>query len=304
MLRYATFALGCALVFGAFAPVAAATPAAHTRTSITRFVEIDGGARIRVREEGPRDAPAIVLLHGFTMSLESWDGWAARLAGDYRVIRYDLLGHGMTGRDPLRRYAPAERIEVLAALMDALGLERATLAGNSFGGLVAWRFAARYPERVDRLILVDAAAYSINGVTERPVAVPEAMRAYLLAVPRVAVEASAQLIFAHPENLPEGRLAQIRAMMARPGNGQAMVEHLEEFVLPDPEPDLARVAAPTLILWGEQDRIIPLDQARQLAAAIPNARLITYPDVGHAPQEEIPDRSAADVRAFLAEATR
>lgn len=141
-------------------------------------------------------------------------------------------------------------------------------------------------------------------MTDQPVPVPDAMRAYLLSVPPAGLEASARLIYAHPERLPEGRLAQIRAMMTRPGNGEAMIEHLEKFTLPDPDADLARIAAPTLILWGEQDRIIPLDQARRLAAAIPNARLVTYPDVGHAPQEEIPERTAADVRRFLAETAR
>lgn len=284
---------------GGAAPVAASATAADR----THYVELDG-ARIRVREQGPTDAPTIVLLHGFTMSLESWDGWAERLDDRYRVVRYDLLGHGMSGPDALERYSPDERVEVLRRLLDALGIERATLGGNSFGGLVAWRFAARYPERVARLILVDPGAYSINGVTEQPVPVPEAMRAYLLTVPPAGLDASARLIFADPSRLPEGRLAQIREMMTRPGNGEAFVAHLEEFTLPDPDADLARIAAPTLILWGEEDRIIPLEQANRLAAAIPNARLVTYPGVGHAPQEEIPAESVADVEAFLGETAR
>lgn len=289
---------GCAPQAGASAAGASAQSAARTH-----YVELDG-ARIRVREEGPADAPALILLHGFTMSLESWDGWAASLAPDYRVIRYDLLGHGMSGPDPLERYAPGERVEVLRRLMDALGVERAALGGNSFGGLVAWRFASRYPGRVDRLILVDSGAYSIYGVTENPVPVPDAMRAYLLTAPMAGVEASAAQIYADQTRLPKGRLAQIRDMMARPGNGEAFVKHLEEFVLPDPDPDLARITAPTLILWGEEDRVVPIEQAHRLEAAIPHARLITYPGVGHAPQEEIAAQTAADVRAFLGESAR
>lgn len=274
------------------------TVAASEAVAETRMVEMDG-AQIRVRLEGPADAPVIVLLHGFTMSLESWDGWAERLSADYRIVRYDLLGHGLSGPDPLARYAPDERVDVLGRLLDALDIERATLGGNSFGGLVAWRFAAANPERVERLILVDSGAYSIYGVTENPVPVPDAMRSYLLTVPLAGVQASAMQIYADPTRLPEGRIEQIQQMMAQPGNGEAFIGHLEEFVLPDPEADLARVTAPTLILWGEEDRVIPLDHARRIEAAIPDARLITYPGVGHAPQEEIPAETAADVRAFI-----
>lgn len=289
---------GCAVQPGTVAPVAATPISAPAAAAAERFIDIDG-ARIRVREEGPVDAPVIVLLHGFTMSLESWDGWAQALAGDYRIVRYDLLGHGTTGPDPLRRYSAEERVEVLRELLDTLGIERATLGGNSFGGLVAWRFAARYPNRVERLILVDSGAYSIYGVTAEPAPVPPAIRAYFTTLEEPAFRASLGTIFADMTRISPERIAQIRAMMARPGNGEAFIAHLEEFVLPDPEPDLARIVAPTLILWGEEDRLIPLAQSAQLEAAIPNARRITYPGVGHSPQEEIPAQSAADVRRFL-----
>ncbi|MBC2776565.1 alpha/beta fold hydrolase [Parasphingopyxis marina] len=271
-------------------------PAAFSASE--HYVDIDG-ARIRVREQGPEGAPVLVLLHGFTMSLESWDGWAERLDDRYRIVRYDLLGHGMTGPDPLHRYAPEERVQVLRELLNALGIERASFGGNSFGGLIAWRFAAEYPGRVDRLILVDSGAYSIYGVTDEPVPVPDAMRAYLRSVPQAAFDMSLAQIFADPSRLAPGRAQQMRAMMTRPGNGEAFIGHLEEFVLPEPTQALGRVAAPTLILWGEADAVIPLDHAARIAAAIPDARVITWPGVGHAPQEEIPAETAAAARAFL-----
>lgn len=284
------------LALGACAEAAPAPQAAAPAASATRYVELDG-ARIRVREDGPADAPVLVLLHGFTMSLESWDGWVEALADDYRIVRFDLLGHGLSGPDPLARYSPEERVATLGRLLDALGIERATLGGNSFGGLVAWRFAAAHPDRVERLILVDSGAYSIYGVGDEPAPVPAAMQAYLRGPTEAGFAMSMANIFADPSRISPERLAEIRAMME--GNGEAFIAHLEEFTLPDPNADLARVTAPTLILWGEEDRLIPLEQAGRLQAAIPNARLVTYPGVGHAPQEEIPDRSAADVRRFL-----
>ncbi len=282
---------------------AAQTPAPNqTATTVPasriHYVELEG-ARIRVSEEGRADAPVILLLHGFTMSLESWDGWAERLSDDYRVIRYDLLGHGLTGPDPLERYSAEERVEILRRLMDALDIDQAILGGNSFGGQVAWRFAAAYPQRIDQLVLVDSGAYSIFGVTDQPAPVPEVTRQFLLRPSEAGVVASTAMIYGDPARLPAGRLTQIREMMTRPGNGEAFIAHLEEFTLPDPDADLARISVPTLILWGEEDRLIPVEQANRLAAAIRYSTLITYPGVGHAPQEEIPAETAADLRAFL-----
>lgn len=280
---------------------AAAAPAAIDQRYLTaqdRYVTV-AGTRLRVRETGPRGAPPIILIHGFSFSLESWDAWAADLARDHRVIRFDLTGHGLSDADARQRYGTADRVAMLAGLMDALRIRRATLAGNSFGGLVAWRLAAEQPGRVDRLILVDSAAYSIYGVGDRPVPVPPATRAYLLGPTAAAVAVSAGLIFADPAKLPPERLALMEAMIARPGNGAALVAHLERFTLPAPDAALAKITAPTLILWGTADRLIPVAQAVQIAAAIPGAQLIRYDGVGHAPHEEIPDRTLADVRRFL-----
>lgn len=272
---------------------------ARYMTPADRFVDV-AGARVRVREEGPADGPPLVLVHGFSVSLESWDGWAAALSDEYRVVRYDLLGHGLTGPDPQERYAPVARAEFLAELLDALGLERVNLAGNSLGGLVAWRFAALYPERVERLVLVDPGVYSINGVTDEPAPVPAAMAAFLRLAPEAGVRQGIEFVYADDAKVTDARVAIMRDMMRRRGVGDALVAHLKVFTLPDPEPDLARITAPTLILWGAQDIIIPPAQAEDMARAIPNARVILYDDLGHAPQEEDPERSARDARAFLA----
>lgn len=278
---------------------AAMAPAAATPSAVAaadRYVTVEG-IRFRVREEGPRTAPPIILIHGFTFSLESWDGWAADLARDHRVIRFDLAGHGLSGSAPDGDYGTAARVRQLGKLMDRLRVRRATIAGNSFGGLVAWNFAVASPARVDRLVLVDSAAYSINGVTEKPVAVPPVMRGHLLDPSPAGIAYSAANIFARPERLSAARLEQMRAMIVR--NGPALIAHLEQFTLPDPAAALARIKAPTLVLWGSADKVIPVAQATALAAAIPNARLITYDEVGHAPQEEATASTLTDLRAFL-----
>lgn len=267
-------------------------------TSTDRFVEVDG-ARLRVREQGPADAPVLLLLHGFTFSLETWDGWAERLSEDYRVIRYDLLGHGLTGPDPRERYAPKERAAFVGEVLDALGVDHAIIGGNSLGGLAAWRFAAQAPERVDALLLVSPGAYPMNGVDENPAEVPAAMALFLRTVPEAGVRATLERLYGDPERITEERVKLMGDMMRREGNGDAMIRSIEKFTLPDPDADLATVTAPTLLLWGEADQLIPMANGEKLAEVIPNAKLVTYPGAGHIAQEEIPEETAADAAAFL-----
>ncbi|WP_428410323.1 alpha/beta fold hydrolase [Hyphococcus sp.] len=269
-------------------------------TSADRFLDV-AGARIRIREEGDPAARPVILIHGFTHSLETWDGWAAALKSDYRVIRYDLLGHGLTGPDPLERYAPEERAAFIGDILDSLNIDHAAIAGNSLGGLAAWRFAASHPDRVDALVLISPGAYPLNGAGDEPAEIPAAMKAYLMTAPEAGVRASAGIIYGDDEKITPERVASMRDMMRREGNGEAMIRSLEEFTLPDPAAALASIETPTLILWGEMDAVIPIAQGRQIEETMPNAKLISYPGVGHAAQEEAPQETVADAIAFLAE---
>ncbi|MCW5724465.1 MAG: alpha/beta fold hydrolase [Maricaulaceae bacterium] len=263
-----------------------------------RFIPLDGMI-VRVREEGPPEAPAVILFHGFTFSLESFDAWAEGLRGDFRVIRADLPGHGFTGPDPQERYSVPETAAFIGALMDALEIERAAVAGNSLGGLAAWRFAAENPDRVTRLVLIAPGAYSINNVTEIPVPVPPMVEAYLRQAPAPFVAAATAALYGDPARLRPETLARVQAMMTAPGNGDAFVRRLSVFTLPAPEATLARVSAPTLILWGGRDAMIPAAHGERLVRDIPHARLIVYDDLGHVPHEEAAARTLADARVFL-----
>ncbi len=278
--------------------VSAASLEVEYMTSADRFVDI-AGARVRIREQGRAEAPPILLVHGFSYSLETWDAWAEVLKEDYRVIRYDLLGHGLTGPDPLERYAPKERAAFIGDVLDALDVDRLTIVGNSLGGLATWLFASDNPARIEALVLISPGAFPHNGVTDEPAEVPAAMKAYLLAAPEAGVRASAEFIIADDTKITDKRLKTLRDMMRREGNGPAMIKSIEEFTLPDPLEALSRITAPTLILWGEQDVIIPAADGARLQQAIEGAELITYPGVGHTTHEEIPRQSVLDVLAFM-----
>ncbi len=267
-------------------------------TSADQFIDV-GEARVRVRMEGPQGAPVIIMNHGFTHSLETWDGWAAAFKNDYRVVRYDLAGHGLTGPDPEKRYAPVERAAFLGDLMDVLGIESAIVAGNSLGGLVAWRFAAGNPDRVDALVLVAPGVFSINGVADDPVAIPLPLRIFLMTAPKSGMRKAAQKVYGDDAKVTDATVERMRDMIRRKGNGAAFVDALTEFTLPDPTEELHALETPTLILWGTDDAIIPMEQGERLAALMPNATLAILSGVGHVAQEEAPAETAREVRTFL-----
>ena len=265
-----------------------------------RLIVLDG-FEARVRIEVPQDAPAIVMVHGFSHSLESWDDWAAGLSDDYRVIRMDLPGHGLTGPDPQERYSVPETVDFLGQVLDALAVEEVVLAGNSLGGLVAWRYAADNPERVSKLVLVSPGGYSINGVTEDPVAVPLAIRLFMSDAPEGVVNAATASLYGNPEALDLADAERIFTLMRGEGIPQALIRRLEVFTLPDPTDDLARVDVPTLILWGEADAMVPVEHGSRFVSDMPDARLITYEGVGHLAHDEASEATLSDVRSFLEE---
>lgn len=267
-------------------------------TSQDKVIEIDG-LNLRYRDEGPKAAPVLLMVHGFTSSLESWDGLTAEVSDDFRVIRFDLPGHGLTGPDFRDRYSNEETVEFLSKFITALDIKQPVIIGNSLGGLISWRYAHANPDKVKALVLLSPGGFSINGVTEDPVPVPLMVKLYLTSAPEAGVKQALQSLFADPTKLPAERITLFRDMMKVPGNGDAFVARAAAFTLPDPASDLAAVATPTLILWGDQDVMVATDHGQKFVSAMPNATLKIYQDVGHMPQEETPDKVAEDIRAFL-----
>jgi len=273
-------------------------PSSSYLTPSDQFLNV-AGANVRIRIEGPSDAPPIILLHGFIYSLETWDAWASALKSDYRVIRFDLLGHGLSGPDPKQRYSPQERAEFLGDVMDAIGVDRAIIGGNSLGGLAAWRFASTSPSRVSSLILVSPGAFPTNGVGDTPLSPPPPMALFLKTAPDAGVAATLSNIYYDKTYVTPEKIRLVGDMMRQPGNGEAYIQSIEEFSLPDPEPLLKVITAPTLILWGKNDAVMPVEHGERMTTIIPNSTLVTYDNVGHVAQEEAADKTIADVKSFL-----
>ncbi|GJD51966.1 2-hydroxy-6-oxononadienedioate/2-hydroxy-6-oxononatrienedioate hydrolase [Methylobacterium crusticola] len=265
----------------------------------TDYVEA-AGMRLHVRDDGPRDAPAIVMMHGFGSSLHTWEPWAQALAGAHRVVRFDLPGFGLTGPDPTGDYGDARSLEVLAGLMDRLGVARASLIGNSIGGRIAWKFAALNPARVDRLVLVSPDGFASRGSAygQAP-AVPASIRLMRFVLPTALVRMSLAPAYGDPTLITPALVARYRDLMLAPGVRDAMIARMEQAVVERPEPLLGRIEAPTLLVWGEKDALIPISNAADYASQIGGSRVVALPGLGHVPQEEAPEVSLAPVREFL-----
>jgi pimeloyl-ACP methyl ester carboxylesterase len=259
------------------------------------------GVRLRLRDTGPRGAPAVILLHGFGASLDTWEPWARALSGRYRVIRFDLPGFGLTGTDPTGDYTDAREMRILADLMDQLGVARASLIGNSLGGRIAWSFAALHPDRVTRLVLVSPDGFASPGFAYgKAPKIPLVMRALPYVAPRALLKANLAAAYGRPDALSEATVTRYRDLMLAPGVRRAILARMGQVILHDPAPTLARIQTPTLLLWGEKDGMIPIANAADYLRDLPHATLARLPGLGHVPFEEDPATSLAPVERFLA----
>ena len=267
----------------------------------SQFIDI-GGARAHVRDEGNKDGIPIVLIHGSMGSLHMWEGWVDRLKDRARLISVDLPGHGLTGAWPREEYtieAYADFIEVLA---DTLNLDRFALVGHSMGGAVAWTFAATRPDRVSQLILVDSAGIPRDGG-----AAPLPIRLARLPVigdlgiwfkPEFLVKRSLAEVYADPAMVTPERVTRYAELQRFPGNRHATLLRARTQEPLDPSV-LKRLAVPTLILWGAEDRWVPRGDAFRFQSNIKGSKLALFEKLGHNPMEEDPAATAAAVDAFL-----
>ncbi len=259
-----------------------------------------GPWRLHVRESGPRDAPVVVLLHGFASSLQTWDAWAEGLQKTQRVVRLDWPGSGLSPPDPANDYTDARSLQLLLALLDELGVQRASWVGHSMGGRIAWTFAARHPERSERLVLVAPDGFASFGMAYgQAMAVPASWGLMRHVLPRALLRMNLQAAYAQPQNLSDALTRRYHDLLRAPGARQALLTRLQQTVLQEPLPLLRQIRAPTLLVWGEADAMIPVAHAQDYLRAIEGSRLLVLPQAGHLPQEEAASASLQAVAAFL-----
>jgi pimeloyl-ACP methyl ester carboxylesterase len=259
-----------------------------------------GPWRLHVRDSGPKEAHAVLMLHGFGASLHTWDEWAQALSGTHRVIRLDLPGSGLSEPDPANDYTDARSVELVLALMDQLGVARASIVGHSIGGRIAWTLAARRPERTGRLVLVAPDGFASPGFEYGKAAeVPAVLGAMRHVMPKAVLRMNLAPAYADPAFLTEELTTRYHDLMLAPGARDAMFKRLEQTVLTDPVPLLTTITAPTLLVWGEADAMIPVANAQDYLRAVKGSRLVSLAGVGHLPHEEAAQASLQAVADFL-----
>lgn len=273
----------------------------------SQFVDV-AGMNVHLRDEGPREDPLpIVLLHGTSASLHTWDGWVDGLKAERRVIRFDLPGFGLTGPFADDDYRVEHYVSFIAAVLDRLGVTRVILVGNSFGGELAWETALAYPERIAGQILVDAAGYPLAAqsmpIGFRLARMPVFNRLMLVTLPRGVIESSVRNVYGDPSRVTPELIDRYYELTLRAGNRAALPQRFAQMRPGEHSDRIVRISTPTLILWGGQDRLIPPAMGERFEHDIAGSRRVVFEALGHVPHEEDPQQTLAAARDFLAATT-
>ncbi len=287
-------------LYGVWTPDLDRAELLHRYGSPTQHVVEVDGLRIHYEDSGPPDAPALLLLHGFGSSLQTWDAWTPQLASKFRVIRLDLPGFGLTGVSPTQNYSEGQDLATLVDFVNTLNLASYSIVGHSMGGKMAWSLAAAQPERVKALVLMAPDGFSPEAQWgTKPYEVPATMGLMKYALPKYFVRGFLDAAYADPKWLTEPVVTRYHDMLRAPGVRGAILDRADQTVSTNPIPRLKQIKAPTLLLWGENDRMIPSSNAVHYASVLQHSRTEVLPKLGHVLQEERPDIGLAKVDAFL-----
>lgn len=260
--------------------------------------------QVHLRDQGVRDDPVpIVLLHGTSASLHTWEGWVGALKNDRRVISMDLPGFGLTGPMADGDYRMTRYVQFLTTLLDQMGVQNAVLVGNSFGGRLAWEMAVAHPDRVAKLVLVDAAGYPTPSASIpigfRIAQIPVLNTLMEVTLPRSMVESSVRNVYGHPEKVTPELVDRYYDLTLRDGNRAALVERFRQAPSGEGASRITTLKLPTLILWGGRDRLIPPENAEHFHKDIAGSQLVIFPELGHVPHEEDAAATVAAFRSFI-----
>ena len=261
--------------------------------------------QVHYRDEG--EGFPIVLVHGTAASLHTWDAWTHELKKTNRVIRMDLPAFGITGPNKDADYSIEAYTTFLHSFLEKLELKKFHIAGNSLGGNIVWNYTADYPNKVEKLILVDASGLPTNK--EQPAIfkmakTPVLSSLFLYVTPKFLIKKNIDEVYADDSKVTDELVTRYHKMALRVGNRKAFVERAKTDFKLDAAANIDKlksIQTPTLLIWGAKDLWIPLDNGIRMDRILVNSRLEILENSGHVPMEENPKESLEILKNFLFE---
>lgn len=266
----------------------------------SQFLELDG-MQVHYRINGDT-GETVVLLHGTASSLHTWEGWTNELSKYYRVVSFDMPGFGITGPEPNYNYTRERYQKFIEDVLLKLNVDTCYMAGNSFGGYMAWSYAVNHPDKVKKLAVLNSSGYP-RGDQPTPVSFKlqkmDWMKLVLTHItPRSLVRKSVKVVYFDDSKITDELVERYFELLLREGNRAGLMGKTQQINY-DHSEEIKQVKCPTLIMWGDSDGLVNVEAAARFHADIPNSELLIYENMGHVPMEEIPERSVADFIAFL-----
>ncbi len=258
------------------------------------------GTMVHYKDEGR--GPAVLLIHGSLQDLYDWDIWTEQLKKDFRVVRLDLPSLGFTGRVRSGDYSIDNTMRTVDALMDRLGERRFALVGTSYGGIVAFRYAATRTDRAAALILMNSAGVEWGNSKIIPPQKQRYNESLSDAVSRTQVRTILRAVYFDPSKAAEARVDRILDTLRQEGRSEEAAAVIAAYQRGEPAKVLATITAPVLVLWGAENRALAPSVADEFAKLLTHARTVEkklVPGVSHWPHVEDPIGSVQPARAFL-----
>lgn len=275
---------------------------AKYKKSNSAFVTIDGNSVHYVMEGLAEDSLPLVLIHGTSASLHTWDTLSTLLKSKKRIIRLDLPAFGLTGPNRLNQYNFSYYNQFLDHFLNELKVTHCIVAGNSLGGSIAWNYTLASPNMVKQLILLDASGYpkkdEKGSLGFKLAAVPFLNQALKHISPKSLIRKSLEDAFYNKSLVNEKMVDQYHDLLLRDGNRAATLELFQHPMKPDAT-KIKNIIQPTLIIWGKEDQLISYQNAYKFKQDIRDSRLLVLDKVGHIPMEEAPVQVADAILQFI-----
>jgi pimeloyl-ACP methyl ester carboxylesterase len=269
----------------------------------SKFINIQG-VNVHYRDEGNQnDSIPLVLIHGTSSSLHTWDSIVPALVGKKRIIRLDLPAFGLTGPHPQRDYSINFYNQFIDAFLNAIGVQQYIIAGNSLGGSIAWNQALAYPNKVKQLVLINSGGYpkknEKGNIGFKLASTPVVGDVLLKFTPRGIIRKSVEDVYSDKAKVNEVLVQRYFDLLLREGNRNATLDIFKQRIIFGSSERIKNIKTPTLIIWGEDDQLIDVSNAYLFEKDIQNSQLVIIPKTGHVPMEENPSAFLAAINQFI-----